>query len=537
MKKTVVNVDLAQSGKIMAALKRLLPEPGKAEQLLSEQITGFVHQALHNSNLKRTTVSDWKGDGGSLHIPNAKLAYDFATSLHAITAKYNGQPHSEQRHFRIGVATGNIAEQYRSEMCEVHTRATRLEQAAGNSGLLIDENTFVELPPELTNQHFFGPEHVGKDHEPRIKAWRYSEIPSSRSIASSDNLHMDNAEFLELFRAQRANGRSYCWILGSGVSEQSNLKLGRTLADEWLEEKFKRDLKRTPVDQQEVRHWAEKSFEDIGFKAEFAANYLPYIYYRCFADNPDDGCRAIESLLEDITPSIGYSILAYLMTETPHRIAFTTYIDNLIYEAIMMYARKSTKAPIVCGHESVLTYAHRSWRRPVIAKLQRDLFTAPKYDEQEITLLPTHWKDKLVTIFRQNTPIVIGYGDRGGGAGNLKSFFDLLPSIDGGFFWCYRHEPAHPLSEEVIKIARRLGGRLVPICGFDELMIEIWDILRQTSLKPDIEERAQKLARSYHEQLFALVSELAQRPRHNTEASNTTQSCAQNLLERLRRRT
>ena len=76
-------------------------------------------------------------------------------------------------------------------------------------------------------------------------------------------------------------------------------------------------------------------------------------------------------------------------------------------------------------------------------------------------------------IFSRFTPIVIGYG---GNDGSLMTFLRALDPIEGGIFWCHRHGSAiEPAIHEVVEHHR---GKLVPILGFDELMLQLQEKLK-----------------------------------------------------------
>ena len=99
-------------------------------------------------------------------------------------------------------------------------------------------------------------------------------------------------------------------------------------------------------------------------------------------------------------------------------------------------------------------------------------------DPEEIFELARQWKAPLNKLFKRYTPIVIGFGDTGGGGGSLKRFLEGLKSLPGGIYWCYVEEsPGVPPSKEVESIVKRLNGCLVPIKGFDEIMQDIRAIL------------------------------------------------------------
>lgn len=138
-------------------------------------------------------------------------------------------------------------------------------------------------------------------------------------------------------------------------------------------------------------------------------------------------------------PSYGYSVLAQILADTPHRVVITTNFDNFVADALSIYTRTF---PFVCAHESLTGFLRAVSRHPVVAKIHRDLLLEPiNTPEGTATLLPG-WIKALTELFKFYTPVVIGYG---GNDGSLINFLDSLepstgtaPAIRGGIFWCYR---------------------------------------------------------------------------------------------------
>jgi Tfp pilus assembly protein PilF len=101
--------------------------------------------------------------------------------------------------------------------------------------------------------------------------------------------------------------------------------------------------------------------------------------------------------------------------------------------------------------------------------VHRDLLLAPKSDPEELKRLHDGFRDALAQLFGHYTPIVIGYG---GNDGSLMGFLkDLPPStIPGGVYWCYWDGGDLP-PVEIRQFVARQKGCLVPIPGFDEIMM------------------------------------------------------------------
>jgi protein O-mannosyl-transferase len=206
--------------------------------------------------------------------------------------------------------------------------------------------------------------------------------------------------------------------------------------------------------------------------------------------------------MENIEPSYGYSVLAQLMAGTQHRVAITTNFDNLVADALAIYTQA---LPLVCGHESLTGFIRPNLQRPLVAKIHRDLLLSPKNEPGELETLPKGWVDALTMIFENYTPIVIGYG---GNDGSLMGLLKSVAPIKGGLFWCYRGgEEPDPRIHEVVE---HHDGYLVPILGFDELMLQLWERLGLESPKPELQKTHNKRVASWQKQFEELNKRVKQ---------------------------
>jgi hypothetical protein len=232
-----------------------------------------------------------------------------------------------------------------------------------------------------------------------------------------------------LARHKQMSDHPFCWVLGSGASYQSGIPTGVTLAMQWLKELHEReDFNNLPLEK-----WATAvnlGIKDFDFKN--AARFYPFIYQRRFRDFKERGYAFLEDVMAGIEPSYGYSVLAQIMASHKHKVAVTTNFDNLIADAISIY---TDAFPLVCGHESLTGFIRPNLTRLVIAKIHRDLLFNPKSAPEDIEILSPEWEEALKVIFENNTPIVLGYG---GNDGSLMGFWERIPPIIGGIFWCYR---------------------------------------------------------------------------------------------------
>ena len=289
-------------------------------------------------------------------------------------------------------------------------------------------------------------------------------------------------EFIE--RHRRLSHRPFCWVIGAGASVQSGIPAGGTLAMQWLKELHQRE----DFEHRSLEEWCTAKNSRIpGLTVKNAALFYPFIYRRRFEKDKEMGYAFIEEIMEKAEPSYGYSVLAQIMTQTDHNVAVTTNFDNLLVDAISQYKR-----PLVCGHELLTGFIRPNSSRPTIAKVHRDLLLNPKSRPEEIEKLSPEWEDSLNSIFRDMTPIVIGYG---GNDGSVMGFLKNVAPLKNGMFWCYMcgHEP----SESVQEVVARHGGNIVPIAGFDELMLQFAAKLELASPIPELKKihecRVQKL--------------------------------------------
>ena len=162
-------------------------------------------------------------------------------------------------------------------------------------------------------------------------------------------------------------------------------------------------------------------------------------------------------------------------------------------------------------------------------KIHRDLLLAPLGNPDEIARLPGEWATALSKIFDRFTPIVIGYG---GNDGSLMGFLQELSPIEGGIFWCYRGAEIEPKIHEVVEHHR---GKLVPIVGFDEVMLQLQEKLKLDFLLPKLQTAHVTRVTSYQKQFEALTAAL-RKPAETVsdeEARKTVRKAAEAAVERL----
>src|SRR5262249_6011063 len=300
--------------------------------------------------------------------------------------------------------------------------------------------------------------------------WHYSTRIRTGNMMVDERLVITEAGFLTEFLNQHSQrtDRPFCFILGAGVSRVSGIPTGGEMAAIWLREIYEAEN----FDGLTLAEWATPERLDIpGFVTDHLARFYPQLYRRCYGDHEQAGYAFLESQMEGKEPSYGYSVLAYLLSETPHRIVVTTNFDNLVADALSIH---SSRFPLVVGHDALAQYAAVELRRPLVAKVHGALGFAPKSQPEDIAALPEGWRTALQRILERCTPIVIGYE---GNDGSLMGFLQSLPAhIPDRVLWCVYAPEAKPrdclkrVSAEVRDYVRARRGRFIPIGGFDELM-------------------------------------------------------------------
>ena len=287
--------------------------------------------------------------------------------------------------------------------------------------------------------------------------------------------------------------RAFCFILGAGASRTSGIKLGSELVDQWLNELHTSECN-NHVDAP-VEKWA--TAENLGIEAfqyDRRAEFYSQVYAYRFPD-PVEGYSYLEREMQGATPSVGYSVLAQILTKTQHRVVITTNFDDLVADSIFIYSEERI-SPLVCGHESHVPFVRARIRRPLVAKIHNDLLLSPKSYPEETRKLADGWKDALTKLFRFYTPIVIGYG------GNDGSLIDYLASLETGdmegrLIWCFVGEKPRQNIQNVVAKHR---GVMVEIDGFDHLMLGLSNCLKYGSLTDVLEKRHRDVLQEYKKQ-------------------------------------
>lgn len=250
--------------------------------------------------------------------------------------------------------------------------------------------------------------------------------------------------------------RKFCFVLGAGASISSGIKCGQELVTIWDRELQERNA-------QEHEQWKK----DLKITEENKFSFYSKFYEQRFRRKPADGYNYLEKLMEHTKPSIGYVMLAHLLTTTDHNVVITTNFDHLAEDAVNYYAQA---IPLVIGHESLAHYVNRQNKRPTVVKIHRDLLFDPKNRTEELEELHDNWKKALGEIFTDYHPVFIGY------AGNDNSLMNFLLDNSSKFLddeWSFPYWMIYSKDKadgKVLEFLENAGGYLIKHNGFDEVM-------------------------------------------------------------------
>lgn len=286
----------------------------------------------------------------------------------------------------------------------------------------------------------------------------------------------------------RAHKERFCFILGSGASVESGIKVGTQLEKQWMDE-----MNRSPGFREVCRNAA--ALKAVGkLEYDFEADILPRwqngerlgseyyfdIYTLRFFPNHRNGYFCFEEMIAKAKPSFGYNALAQILADGQgSNLVITTNFDSLAEDALFIY---TDKKPLVINHELLADYAEdANITQPIIAKVHRGLFFDPLNRKEETEKLKGSWSEVLRSIFHVYTPVVIGYG------GGDKSLMDLLEEKDvrmkNGIYWCYRERDGMP-DERIQRLVEAKNGCLVKTAGFDAVMLSLGNVLAPEKIEP-----------------------------------------------------
>lgn len=252
--------------------------------------------------------------------------------------------------------------------------------------------------------------------------------------------------------------RRFCFVLGAGASRTSGIKSGQELVNIWEKELVERN-------KSEHEQWKNEMQISDKNRAQFYSQY----YERRFRRHPEDGYNYLEKIMEQAKPSVGYVMLAHILTNTIHNVVITTNFDHLTEDTITYY---ENKIPLVVGHESLAHYITRQKQivRPTIVKIHRDLLYDPKSKATELQVLHDDWAKALIKIFEEYHPVFIGY------AGNDRTLMDFLMMHKEKFqnnewlcpYWTFYK--SEEINDVVKSFLVHANGYSIRHDGFDKVM-------------------------------------------------------------------
>lgn len=308
---------------------------------------------------------------------------------------------------------------------------------------------------------------------------------------------------VEKFRSvhEKMPARKFCFVLGAGASVTSGINSANRMVGEWIATIYRESVGHTgPV----PPDWAcDATLRITGFDRKDPAASYSALYRRMYENDPAEGYAYLEAQMEKAEPSFGYSVLGRILADTRHGLVITVNFDNLVADSVSLFTKTY---PMVCGHELLLPFMTAQVGRPRVLKVHRDLLLGPKSRPDEIGTIDTGLRDTIRLLLKEYTPIVIGYG---GNDGSLMSCLEGLEDpIPGGIYWCYR-DGVPP--ERIRKVVARHNGYLVPVMGFDELLMQFGNELKYPVPHQYVLDRAQERADRIVKQAKELADRIKER--------------------------
>ena len=275
--------------------------------------------------------------------------------------------------------------------------------------------------------------------------------------------------------------RRFCFFLGAGASVTSGIPAASKLIDLW-DEKI-----RTRFPAEEYEQWKKDKQIDEQTKYSHYSDY----YEKQFSSNPVDGYNFLEKKMKDASPSGGYACLAFLLTQTPHKVVVTTNFDRLTEDAVTLYSHEFS---LIVGHVAMAHYITSEIARPTVVKIHHDLLLDPKSKNAELQQLDERWQKALSAIFSKYHPIFVGF------AGNDPDVMDYLIQYADRFqegnewkkpYWTiYGNEKPEGKVEVFLN---KSNAFLIHNNGFDDMMARLALTLRVAiPSEKDYQEQAKK---------------------------------------------
>lgn len=182
VKRTIVELDLVGYSDIARYLEEHLG--ANAVMQLNRQVQSFVDEGLRAVNVEPgDAVNSKAGDNAIVVFDQVSKAHRFAEVFHQITEQYNiGKNEvSAERHFRLGISTGEIAIDGNEIAGTAIINSCRLEAGGDKGHILICADTYDELPAEYQNS-YVGPEILKDKRGEEHKVYRYVVVKNEAII-------------------------------------------------------------------------------------------------------------------------------------------------------------------------------------------------------------------------------------------------------------------------------------------------------------------------------------------------------------------
>ncbi len=226
-------------------------------------------------------------------------------------------------------------------------------------------------------------------------------------------------------------------FLGAGASVSSGVPAAGAMIREWRVMAHRYARAADALDAWCAKQdWFEKEFE---YSALFAQLY----------PNAQSRQTYIERKIEGRAPGWGYLYLANLIAHDWFKIALTTNFDNLLAEALAIYAGS---VPVVCAADSEVMSVSLASQRPKIIKLHGDyLFPHQKHTVEELKELGRNMKIKFEQVTQNYGLLVLGYGGRDHSImGPLQAALAREEAFGPGIYWgLWQDEPASSMVAEL----------------------------------------------------------------------------------------
>ena len=294
---------------------------------------------------------------------------------------------------------------------------------------------------------------------------------------------MLQSDFFRVFQAMRND--SVDIFLGSGASIGSGIPTGQDLiwhfkrgiycAEHGLSPEQYKDLYL-----ESTRNLFQNYFDGIGtYPVLYSSNEYSYYFEKCYPTR-DSRRELIESLMNEVNPSIGYLCLADVILRDKIKSVWTTNFDNLLEIAVNILNPKHNL--ILCSSANSGSVSNFNPDNPAICKLHGDYrYDSLQNTDEELKKLEneltTYWEEGS----KNKSLFVIGY------AGNDESIMSVLEKhasdksfLSKGIMWAIikGSQPSKRVSDLLdLYNKHNKHSDVVEIDGFDNFFSSLYSFL------------------------------------------------------------